>query len=69
MCVDVGKFSWPELLGVDGRKAAAIIEEENDLVTAVIIPEGSVVTQDFLCNRVWVWLDKNNIVVHVPKIG
>lgn len=69
LCLIVGKNSWPELLGVDGGKAVAIIEKENTLVTAIIVPEGSVVIQDFRCNRVWVWVDRYNIVKHVPRTG
>ncbi|KAK9289248.1 hypothetical protein L1049_017724 [Liquidambar formosana] len=64
-----GKSSWPELLGVKGEVAAATVERENPLVTAVIVPEGSVVTADFVCTRVRIWVDTNGIVVRVPKIG
>ncbi|XP_027166927.1 inhibitor of trypsin and hageman factor-like [Coffea eugenioides] len=64
-----GKSSWPELLGVDGDYAKAVIEKENPLVTARIVPEGSSVIQDFRCDRVWVWVNKNNIVTEVPHIG
>ncbi|CAJ2628093.1 Inhibitor of trypsin and hageman factor [Trifolium pratense] len=64
-----GKNSWPELVGVEGKVAAATIERENPLVKANIVPEGSVVIQDFRCDRVWVWVDKNGIVKQVPTIG
>ncbi|KAG6757381.1 hypothetical protein POTOM_037689 [Populus tomentosa] len=64
-----GKSSWPELLGAEGKVAAATIERENPLVRAKMVPEGSAVIQNFRCDRVWVWVDKNNIVYRVPMIG
>ncbi|KAL9334205.1 hypothetical protein Peur_074344 [Populus x canadensis] len=64
-----GKSSWPELLGVDGKCAVETIERENSLVEAIIVPEGSSVPENFACNRVWVWVDKDGIVYLVPVIG
>jgi hypothetical protein len=49
--------------------AAATIERENPLVNANIVLEGTDVIQDFRCDRVWVWVDKNGIVTQVPHIG
>jgi hypothetical protein len=54
---------------VQGTVAEARIESENPLVDAKIVPEGSVVIQDFRCDRVWVWVDKNGVVYKVPVIG
>ncbi|RWR87886.1 Proteinase inhibitor [Cinnamomum micranthum f. kanehirae] len=65
----IGKSVWPELLGVDGEVAKSTIEEENSLVTAQIVTEGTIVTQDFRCDRVWVWVDETGIVTRVPQIG
>ncbi|KAF8392253.1 hypothetical protein HHK36_022595 [Tetracentron sinense] len=64
-----GKSSWPELLETQGEVAAATIERENPLVTAIIVLEGSLVSGDFLCTRVWVWVNKSGIVTRVPTIG
>ncbi|WOL16899.1 inhibitor of trypsin and hageman factor-like [Canna indica] len=66
-----GKSSWPELVGVEGEKAVKIIEEQNPTVTAQIVIIGvSIVTPDFRCDRVWVWVDKDTgIVGKVPQIG
>ncbi|MQL98921.1 hypothetical protein Taro_031637 [Colocasia esculenta] len=64
-----GKSSWPELVGFRGRQAVGIIERENPRVEASIVPEGSGVTTDFRCDRVWVWVDKHGIVTMTPKIG
>ena len=67
MCA--GKFSWPELVGVQGTVAEATIERENPSVNAIIVPLGSVVTTDLRSDRVWVWVNKSGIVNRVPKIG
>ncbi|KAI9116319.1 hypothetical protein K1719_012486 [Acacia pycnantha] len=64
-----GKSSWPELVGVEGERAEATIERENDLVDAIIVEEGSSVITDFRCDRVWVWVNSDGIVSRVPKIG
>ncbi|KAJ4840552.1 hypothetical protein Tsubulata_024179 [Turnera subulata] len=64
-----GKSSWPELLGARAEDAVKVIEEENPYVGAVLVPEGSVVTADFRCDRVRVWFDKHGIVISVPRIG
>ncbi|MQM15250.1 hypothetical protein Taro_048193 [Colocasia esculenta] len=65
-----GKSSWPELVGVDGKKAVAIIERQNPLVDAIIVKEGSAVPLDFRCDRVWVWVDKQcGKVIEIPNIG
>ncbi|KAL5542162.1 hypothetical protein UlMin_009872 [Ulmus minor] len=63
------KSTWPELLGVQGEVAEETIERENTSVDAVIVLEGSVVTADFRCDRVRVWVDKNGIVTRIPTIG
>ena len=67
MCI--GKESWPELVGMNGKQVETIIEKENPRVDAIIVEEGSSVIGDFLCNRVWVWVNKNGVVVQVPRIG
>ncbi|OIW01797.1 hypothetical protein TanjilG_03935 [Lupinus angustifolius] len=63
-----GKSSWPELVGVQGTEAEATIERENPLVDAIVLLEGTPVTKDFRCDRVWVWVDTNGIVIKVPII-
>ncbi|KAF3440613.1 hypothetical protein FNV43_RR18897 [Rhamnella rubrinervis] len=65
----IGKGSWPELVGKQGRYAEATIERENRNVNAMIVEEGSFVTQDYRCDRVRVWVDKCGFVVRVPMIG
>ncbi|PWA64721.1 hypothetical protein CTI12_AA263550 [Artemisia annua] len=64
-----GKSSWPELVGATGEAAATTIERENPLVDAIVILEGSPVTFDFRCDRVWVVVDSCGIVIQPPTIG
>ncbi|TKY52712.1 Proteinase inhibitor [Spatholobus suberectus] len=64
-----GKSSWPEVVGTNGEVAAVKIERENENVHTKLVTEGSMVTMDFWCNRVWVWVDENGVVTRVPKIG
>ncbi|XWS07974.1 hypothetical protein CRYUN_Cryun41cG0037100 [Craigia yunnanensis] len=64
-----GKSSWPELVGKKGEDAAAIIEKQNPHVNAVIVLEGTMVTMEFLCTRVRVWVNTYGIVTRVPIIG
>ncbi|CAJ2628096.1 glu S.griseus protease inhibitor-like [Trifolium pratense] len=66
-----GKDSWPELVGGEGKVAAATIERENPLVNAYIVIDGyDSVIENFCCNRVWVWVDKEHgIVIQTPIIG
>ncbi|KAJ4722615.1 Proteinase inhibitor [Melia azedarach] len=64
-----GKSSWPELLGAKGEEAAATVERENPYVSAVVVLEGTIVTQEFSCTRVRVWVNTYGTVVEVPRIG
>ncbi|KAI5571423.1 hypothetical protein POPTR_011G110100v4 [Populus trichocarpa] len=69
VCPDAGKSSWPELVGINGEVAAKIIVRENPKVRAGIVKEGMMVTMDFRCDRVRVWVDKYGIVKDIPQIG
>ncbi|KAL8115120.1 hypothetical protein AgCh_021806 [Apium graveolens] len=64
-----GKSSWPELVGERGEVAAAKIEKENPNVNANVVLEGTSVMLDFRCDRVWVWVNKDGIVISTPRIG
>ncbi|KVH91299.1 Proteinase inhibitor I13, potato inhibitor I [Cynara cardunculus var. scolymus] len=64
-----GKKSWPELVGTRGQAATIIIERQNGNVDAIIVEEGSVVSTDIRCDRVRVFVDDNDIVKEVPKVG
>ncbi|PWA76251.1 hypothetical protein CTI12_AA212030 [Artemisia annua] len=64
-----GKSCWPELVGAKGEDAAATIERENPGVHAIVLLEGSPITFDFSCGRVWVFVDSCGIVIQTPRIG
>ncbi|TXG65369.1 hypothetical protein EZV62_006646 [Acer yangbiense] len=64
-----GKISWPELVGARGEDAVATIEKERLNTTAYIVPDGAVVTPNYSCTRVWVWVNASGIVKSVPKVG
>ncbi|KAM6565194.1 hypothetical protein CsatB_025192 [Cannabis sativa] len=64
-----GKSSWPELVGKNGDEAAKTIGKENGNVMAFVILEGTIVTKEFSCERVRVWVNHSGIVIQVPKIG
>ncbi|KAI3441986.1 uncharacterized protein J3R85_001562 [Psidium guajava] len=64
------KESWPELVGMNGDVATGIILRENPAVSmAPMVKEGSFVTADFRCDRVWVWVDGSKLVTQVPRVG
>ncbi|XP_073282723.1 proteinase inhibitor-like, partial [Primulina huaijiensis] len=64
-----GKESWPELVGKNGNEAAATVERQNQHVRAIVLKDGTPVTRDFRCDRVWVWVNDHNVVVRVPRVG
>ncbi|MCA0772471.1 serine protease inhibitor, partial [Vibrio vulnificus] len=63
------KSSWPELVGTKGTTAKHIIEKENPHVKAILVPEGSAVTLDFVCSRVRVVINRPGFVIMTPMIG
>lgn len=63
-----GKSSWPELVGAKGEAAAAKIEEENSRVNAIVLLDGTPTTRDLRCDRVWVWVNSNGVVIRTPII-
>jgi len=69
MELNVGKSSWPELVGINGETATQIIMKENPRVNAFTVEEGSSVTTDFRCDRVRVFVNQKDSVSRVPKIG
>ncbi|GFP96816.1 proteinase inhibitor, partial [Phtheirospermum japonicum] len=63
-----GKCSWPELVGRNGEEAEKVIERENRNVNAIVLKDGTPVTRDFRCDRVWVWVNDHGVVVRTPII-
>lgn len=66
---DFGKAEWPELLGRPWREAKASVETDRPELTVIVVPPGSVVTQDWREDRVWLFIDADENVVKVPRIG
>uniref|UniRef100_A0A803LFF3 Uncharacterized protein n=1 Tax=Chenopodium quinoa TaxID=63459 RepID=A0A803LFF3_CHEQI len=65
-----GKNVWPELVGENGKEAAEIIKKENpNVIEATVLPDGTAVIENFRCDRVWVWVDCNGLVVRPPMTG
>ncbi|OWF37053.1 Proteinase inhibitor [Mizuhopecten yessoensis] len=69
MSICQGKDWWPELVGVSGEEAVKVIEKENSLVHAIIVLPGQPIITNFVCSRVWVFVDDDGIVTKAPTIG
>ncbi|XP_049400896.1 trypsin inhibitor 1-like [Solanum stenotomum] len=68
-CQGVTKSSWPELLGVPAKLAREIIQKENPKLTKVLnVPNGSIVTADFRCDRVRLYVNILDFIVRIPNI-
>ncbi|KAF2309506.1 hypothetical protein GH714_003408 [Hevea brasiliensis] len=63
------KFSWPELVEANGDSAVATTEQENKNVEAILIREVMPMILDYRLNRIFVWVDENNVVTRTPVIG
>ena len=66
---DTGKDSWPELVGVEGNVAAAIIEQENPQVDAIVLRLDEMTDMSIRCERVKVRVDDRGFVVETPRVG
>ncbi|MGA4847054.1 serine protease inhibitor [Streptomyces sp. G5(2025)] len=64
-----GKQAWPELVGIDANTAGYTIRKENPSVTVQIILAGSPVSPGFRCDRVRVFVNPQNVVVEMPRVG
>lgn len=60
---------WPACIGMTGEDCVSYIESNTEDLTIVVIPDGSLVTQDFRTDRVRVWVDKDDIVFAAPSKG
>ncbi|KAL6594686.1 hypothetical protein ACP70R_048424 [Stipagrostis hirtigluma subsp. patula] len=63
------KTSWPEVVGLPTEAAKQKILDDRSDVQVVLVPVGSVVTDDFHSKRVRVFFNKDGDVAEVPKIG
>ena len=67
------KESWPELVGYNGKEAAAIIEKANPCLHTYICPYDQISancnTLDYRTDRVRIVVNEKGIVKLVPRIG
>ena len=63
------KTSWPELLGLPGVEAKSKILADNPKLTVIILAVGTFVTQEFREDRVRVYVDSDQKVAQIPRIG
>ncbi|KAL1212260.1 Glu S.griseus protease inhibitor [Cardamine amara subsp. amara] len=67
------KVEWPELKGVSGVEAKAIIERDNPRVTAIVYPLGVYFPAINCCNRVLLYVPTddcpNGPVQNRPMVG
>ena len=60
---------WEELLNTNVDDAVDAIKADEPTFTVTKVEEGSVVTEDFLLNRVRVWYRAEGTVSRVPVVG
>ncbi|PIN06722.1 hypothetical protein CDL12_20721 [Handroanthus impetiginosus] len=62
-----GKQSWPELVGYCGETAVKIIEKDGPGTYAIIVPpDQQHLPGNFVCGRVFVFVDEKGIVERIP---
>jgi hypothetical protein len=60
------KTSWPEVVGLSIEEAKKVILKDKPDADIVVLPVGSRVTDDFLPNRVRIFVDT---VAETPRVG
>ncbi|KAI5649401.1 hypothetical protein M9H77_35406 [Catharanthus roseus] len=68
-CSGKKKSSWPELVGAPATVAFRIIERQNKDVNATIVDDSSFVSGDFRCDRVRIFVNRQNFVTRTPRVG
>ncbi|KAL3535307.1 hypothetical protein ACH5RR_003768 [Cinchona calisaya] len=68
-CTPGYPYSWPNLVGMEGNQAKAIIEKDNPVVTVKVIQYGFIHLEGWCCNRVLVWLNDDGKVEVAPIVG
>ncbi|CAL4893023.1 unnamed protein product [Urochloa decumbens] len=63
------KTAWPEVKGLPGEVAKQKILADRSDLEVIVVPYGSVVTDDYDINRVRVFVNKAGNVAEVPKVG
>lgn len=60
---------WSNLVGKTAKEAEKIIIHDMPNANVQILPEGSLVTEDYRSNRVRVFVDAQNKVTSEPHVG
>lgn len=64
------KSIWPELVGIPGVEARRNIKEQAPaVVTTQIVELGDMITEEYLPERVQIFVDEHGIVTWPPQIG
>jgi hypothetical protein len=63
------KSYWPELVGLQGPEARKVLKEECPVVIAQIVELGELITEDYIPERVQIFVDDEGIVTWAPQIG
>ncbi|MCF8883993.1 serine protease inhibitor [Erythrobacter sp. SN021] len=63
------KEKWPELVGKTGEEAREQILKDRPDLRVEIKGELSACSADLRYDRVWIFVNKDNKVVHAPQTG
>merc|ERR1711991_5678 len=69
MAAPQGVTSFPEVKGMKKEEAKAFVLEKNPNLNVQYVPEGSMVTRDYVTNRVRLFLDADDNVQSEAQIG
>jgi hypothetical protein len=62
-------YRWPGAVGQNAEEAMAIIKRDRPDIKIVAVPEGSMVTMDFITSRVRVFVNEQGNVAKEPMLG
>ncbi|ELR21471.1 pathogenesisrelated protein PR-6 type, putative [Acanthamoeba castellanii str. Neff] len=65
----MSKNSWPEVVGMSGEEAQALVEAEEGVKAQLVPAPGGVVPKDLAMSRVRIYVDNEGKVVEAPKRG
>lgn len=63
------KYEWPELVGMDAKAAAKVIEQEKRGAQVSVHKKDDAVTADYRDDRVRIFTDERGKVAYPPQIG
>eukprot|EP00978_Attheya_sp_CCMP212_P010864 scaffold26379_cov52-Attheya_sp.AAC.3 len=61
---------WPACIGMESSECVSLIESDNSDLKVIVVQDGEYVTEDFRLERVWVFVDEDDLVVKpIPGRG